>query len=86
MPAVKVYLTRWCPFCVSAERLLESKGIQFERVDVAGDHETRAWLREATGQHTVPQIFIHGQPIGGFEELSALDRMGRLDALLEPET
>ena len=76
--AVVVYLTPWCPYCVMAQRLLHSRGIAFEKVDVSGDHEARAWLRATTGQHTVPQIFINGESVGGFDELSALDARGGL--------
>jgi glutaredoxin len=58
--------------------------IQFrgKEINVSGDHDARAWLVEATGRRTVPQIFIHGKSIGGFEELAALDRAGELQPLL----
>ena len=79
---VKMYRTRWCPYCVRAESLLRGKGVDYEEIDVAGDHELRTWLLEATGQRTVPQIFINGRSIGGYSELSALDRAGQLDRLL----
>lgn len=79
MKPVKVYLTEWCPFCIRARRLLESKGIAYEAIDVDGDLATRRWLREVTGQRTVPQIFIGDEPIGGFTELHALDQSGALD-------
>ncbi len=80
--AVVVYSTRYCGYCYRAEKLLEGKKIPFERVGVDDDWETRDWLVKFTGQRTVPQIVIHGRPIGGFTELAALDRTGRLDALL----
>lgn len=82
MKPVKVYLTHWCPYCQQAKRLLDRKGVAYEEVDVDGDNATRSWLRKATGQHTVPQIFIGDESIGGFSELSALDRAGALDAKL----
>jgi glutaredoxin 3 len=75
---VVVYLTPWCSFCNRAKRLLQSRGIAFESVDVSGDAEARAWLRKATGQHTVPQIFIHRESVGGYTELAALDAAGGL--------
>ena len=62
-------------------RLLEQKGVQFEQVD-AGDAKTRKWLREATGRSTVPQVFIDGNPVGGYTDIRALDERGELDGLL----
>lgn len=83
MPAeVKVYTTSYCPYCVRAKRLLAQKGAAFEEIDVEGDQAKRRWLVEVSGQRTVPQIFINGRPIGGFTDMAALDRAGRLDALL----
>jgi len=79
---VKMYTRRWCGYCTAAERLLESKGIEFEKIDCSGDRETRRWLVEVTGRTTVPQIFIDGQPIGGYDELRALDLRGDLDPML----
>ncbi len=84
MPArVVMYRTPYCGYCVLAKRLLVSKGVAFDEIDVAGDGEKREWLREATGQHTVPQIFIDGRSIGGYTELNRLERSGELDALLQ---
>ncbi len=82
MAEVLVYRTRFCPYCVRAVRLLERRGVAFQEIDVSGDEPRRAWLRETTGQHTVPQIFINERPIGGFTELAALERSGELDQLL----
>jgi len=79
---VKMYTRRWCGYCTAAERLLEAKGIPFEQIDCTGDSATRKWLVEATGRTTVPQIFIDGKPIGGYDDLRALDRRGDLDKLL----
>jgi glutaredoxin 3 len=86
MPAhVRIYTTRTCPFCRSAERLLGEKNVEFEQQDVTSDPETRAWLAEATGQRTVPQIFINHAPVGGYSDLAALDAKGELDKLLAAE-
>ena len=83
MPAhVKMYTRRWCGYCTAAERLLKEKGVEFEEIDCTGDHATRRWLVEVTGRSTVPQIFINGQAIGGYDDLRALDRRGELDAML----
>jgi glutaredoxin 3 len=79
---VRIYTTRTCPFCFAAKDLLERKGVRYEEIDVTGDAATRAWLREATGSRTVPQIFIGGRPYGGFTDVDALDRRGELDTLL----
>lgn len=83
MPAhVKMYTRKWCGYCTAAERLLDAKGIAYEQIDCTGDSATRKWLLEATGRSTVPQIFIDGKPIGGYDDLNALNRRGDLDKLL----
>lgn len=78
MKDVRVYSTRVCPYCVRAKLLLEERGVPFREIDVTSDPETRAWLVETTGRRTVPQIFIGDEPIGGFDDLHALDRSGEL--------
>lgn len=78
MKSVRVYSTSFCGYCVLAKRLLNQRGIEFEEIDVSGDHEARMSLVRATGRRTVPQIFIGDEAIGGFEELRALDRSGEL--------
>jgi glutaredoxin 3 len=65
-----------------AERLLRARGIPFREVDVTGNPGQRSWLVSATGQRTVPQIFIGDQSIGGFTELAALDRRGELQRMV----
>ncbi len=82
MAQVLMYRTRFCPYCVVASRLLKKKGVDFEEIDVSRDRPRRAWLLEATGQSTVPQIFVGPRPIGGCDELHALERSGELDELL----
>jgi glutaredoxin 3 len=79
---VKMYTRKWCGYCTAAEHLLDEKGIDYEIIDCTGDSAKRAWLREVTGRSTVPQIFIDGRPIGGYDDLRALDRRGELDRLL----
>lgn len=79
---VVIYTTTYCPYCVAAKRLLRERGIQFDEVDVTGSDELRQWLVEISGQRTVPQIFIHGRPIGGYRELAELAQHGELDGLL----
>ena len=82
MARVEIYTTPSCPFCVRAKRLLEARGIAYDEIDVAGDPALRADLVQRTGRRTVPQIFIDGEPIGGFEELAALDASTRLANLV----
>jgi glutaredoxin 3 len=79
---VVIYTTPSCPFCVRAKRLLQARGIAYEEVDVAGDPVERAELVRRTGRRTVPQIFVDGESIGGYEELAALDASTRLADLI----
>ena len=80
--SVLIYLTDWCPYCQRAKALLTKKKAAFTEVDVDDRPDLRSWLVSASGQRTVPQIFINGQPVGGSSELDALDRQGKLDRLL----
>jgi glutaredoxin 3 len=83
MKRVEIYTTRYCPYCHAAKRLLSSKRVDFTEVDVSGDREARSKMTErAHGRFTVPQIFIGSVHVGGYDDLSALDRAGKLDALL----
>lgn len=82
MAQIKMYTREYCGYCSAAKSLLEGKKVPYEEIDCTGDDKTRAWLRTATGQSTVPQIFIDERSIGGFTELRALDRSGELDRLL----
>jgi glutaredoxin 3 len=79
---VLIYLTAWCPYCHRAKALLTKKKAHFTEVDVDDRPDLRSWLVSASGQRTVPQVFINGQSIGGYTELDGLDRKGKLDALL----
>ena len=82
MAKVVMYTTDYCPFCVRAKALLRNKGVAFDEIDVGEDEALRAKMIEASGRRTVPQIFIDDKPIGGFDELRALDVDGELDRLL----
>lgn len=82
MKPVRVYSTQFCGYCVRAKMLLDARGIAYEEIDVSRDHEKRMWLVSETGRRTVPQIFIGDEPIGGFEELRALDLSGDLSKKL----
>lgn len=83
MASVVLYSTMMCPYCFAAKNLLKSKGMSFEEIDVTMKPDKRATMIEkAGGQTSVPQIFIDDQHVGGFDELAALDRQGKLDILL----
>ena len=77
-----MYATAWCPYCQMAERLLEQKGVQFETIRVDLEPQRRVEMYERTRRRTVPQIYVGEHHVGGYDELSALDRAGRLDPLL----
>ncbi|MEQ9123308.1 MAG: glutaredoxin 3 [Alphaproteobacteria bacterium] len=80
---VEVYSSMWCPFCYRAKKLLSDKGVAFEEIDVDGDPKVRESMRERSGgRYTVPQIFINGVGVGGSDDLAALERAGKLDAML----
>ena len=83
MAKVRMYSTQVCPYCQMAERLLRSKGVaEIEKILIDRDPEQRAVMREKTGRRTVPQIYIGDTHVGGYDDLSALDRAGGLDPLL----
>ncbi len=85
MAAVKVemYSTMWCGYCARARALLQKKGVAFEDIDVEADTSKRdEMIERAHGRMTVPQIFIGGTHVGGSDDLMALERAGKLDALL----
>jgi glutaredoxin 3 len=84
MAQVEIYTTPLCPNCWRAKRLLQSKGVEFVEIDLWQQPERRAEMVErAGGRTTVPQLFVDGRAIGGADELAALERDGKLDALLE---
>ena len=84
MPKIEVYSTAVCPYCVSAKNLLKSKGLEWTEVRVDTDPAQReAMLTRSGGRRTVPQIFINGHHVGGFDDLAAADRNGKLAQLLE---
>lgn len=77
-----VYSTQFCPYCVRAKQLLESKGLDYKEVRVDQDPQQRQIMMERSGRRTVPQIWVGETHVGGFDDLWALDQAGRLDALL----
>lgn len=82
-PAIRMYATHYCPYCVRAEQLLRRKGIaEIEKILIDNDPALRDEMMRVTGRRTVPQIFIGDTHVGGCDELYALEREGKLDALL----
>ena len=87
MTQIEIYTTRFCPYCHAAKRLLSRKGIAFTEIDVSGDPWGRSdMVARANGRMTVPQIFIGSVHVGGNDDLQALERAGKLDALLASES
>ena len=83
MPPVKIYTTRYCPFCNAAKALLKRKGVAFSEIDVGANWDRRGdMIQRTNGRMTVPQIFIGAMHVGGSDELHALERTGKLDPLL----
>lgn len=83
MAQVEIYTKLFCGFCYAAKRLLEEKGVDYEETDISMDPPKRAeMIQRAGGRATVPQIFIDGRHVGGFDDLRALEEAGRLDPLL----
>ncbi|RCS57068.1 glutaredoxin 3 [Parvibium lacunae] len=83
MPKVVMYATGVCPYCVMAEKLLRQKGVEtIEKIRVDLDPAQREQMMQQTGRRTVPQIYIGTTHVGGFDDLSALDRAGQLEPLL----
>lgn len=84
MQPVEMYFSPLCGYCHAAKRLLDSKGAEYTGIDVLQDPGRRSEMMDrANGRHTVPQIFIGETHVGGYDELAALERQGKLDALLE---
>jgi len=83
MPKVEIYTKMMCPYCTRAKRLLSEKGVAFEEFDISmGGPKRTEMLSRSNGAYTVPQIFIGETHVGGSDELAALERAGKLDAML----
>ncbi|MEM6304961.1 MAG: glutaredoxin 3 [Pseudomonadota bacterium] len=83
MQPVEIYTSPLCGFCHRAKRLLSAKGVSFTEIDVMAEPERKAeMVQRANGGRTVPQIFIGGTHVGGSDDLAALERAGKLDAML----
>ncbi|MBI1275625.1 glutaredoxin 3 [bacterium] len=82
MSAVTIYSTTVCPYCVRAKELLKRKGVSYAEINVDDDAERAKMIEKSGGRRTVPQIFIGSTHVGGCDDLYALEREGKLDALL----
>ncbi len=83
MKQVEIYTSPLCGYCHAAKRLLSAKGVSYSEIDVSRDPEKRQeMMSRASGRHTVPQIFVGETHVGGYDDLSALERTGKLDPLL----
>ncbi|MEM9425722.1 MAG: glutaredoxin 3 [Pseudomonadota bacterium] len=83
MKQVEIYTSPLCGYCHAAKRLLSQKGVSFSETNVMLDPEKKKeMMARANGRHTVPQIFIGDTHVGGYDDLSALERSGKLDPLL----
>ena len=78
MARVQMYTTTWCGYCVRAKALLESRGIDYDEINLDDNAHFRQKLLDLTGGWTVPQILVDGEPIGGYTELWRLDKSGQL--------
>jgi glutaredoxin 3 len=83
MAKVQIYTKSNCPFCVRAKDLLSRKGVNFEEIFMDDKPEEYTALRQRTGLMTVPQIFINDQLVGGYTDMAALDKEGKLDPMLK---
>lgn len=82
MATVEIYSTPYCPYCIRAKMLLDSKGTQYQELDISGNMQMRQEMIERSNRHTVPQIFINNNSIGGYDELYELNNDNKLDILL----
>ena len=82
MSKVIIYTRDWCGFCGAAKSLLSEKGVKFEEIDLGENPEKLKEMIEKSNRRTVPQIFIDGKSVGGFDDINALNQDGELDKLL----
>ena len=82
-PEITVYYSPFCPYCTWAQQLLDGKGVEYSLINVNDNEMIRQEMEDRSGRNTVPQIFIGDVHVGGFDDLSALDRQGGLDPLLQ---
>jgi glutaredoxin 3 len=81
-PRIRIYGSDYCGYCVAARMLLDRKGLRYEDIPVGADDELRKVMEKESGGRTIPQIFVDDVPIGGFDELNAMNMSGELDRML----
>ena len=81
-PQITIYTTRFCSYCVRAKRLLKRKGVEFSEIQIDNHRRLRKEMERLSGRSTVPQIFIEGRHVGGYDDMASLDRQGLLDPML----
>ena len=86
MADIEIYSKDWCPYCIKAKALLRSKGLEYQEIDVTSDHGREEEMVERSQRRTVPQVFIDGESIGGYDDLAQLNATGGLDRLLGIES
>lgn len=82
MSVASIYTTRFCPYCIQAKRILDAKAIEYIEISVDGDRALREEMMQKSGRHTVPQIWIGDEHVGGCDDLWAAQRSGKLDELV----
>ena len=82
MAQVIIYTTSWCPYCRAAKSLFAAKKIDFTELDVSEEPKLRVEMERLSGRRTVPQIFINGKPVGGYDDVLSLETSGELDKIL----
>ncbi|UQB42541.1 glutaredoxin 3 [Thiomicrospira microaerophila] len=82
MAEIIVYLNKTCPYCTRAKSLLDRRGLAFQAIDVTGSDALWREMEQRSGRSTIPQVFINNTHVGGFDELNAADKSGKLDKLL----
>ncbi|MEZ2743737.1 glutaredoxin 3 [Halopseudomonas bauzanensis] len=82
MTDITIYSSNYCPFCIRAKQLLDSKGVSYNEILVDGKPDVRAEMARLAGRTSVPQIWINDTHVGGCDELTALERAGKLDTML----
>ena len=86
MAKVVIYTKSYCPYCVKAKQLLDAKHVSYTEISIETDDEQRDTMIRLSGRRTVPQIFINDQPIGGFDDMAALEKAGKLNELLNAKS
>lgn len=82
MQRTEIYFKDWCPYSRRALKLLDEKGVDYEAIDVTNDLERELEMRERAGRTSVPQIFVGALHLGGYDDIAALDKQGKLDPVL----